>query len=424
MPYPKAGDTKEAYISRFMGSPEAKADYQDEKQRYAVAISMWEHRNATGEAGWPKLYQCSFIEPGVVFYQDLGTDGETILVQKAALDKMARSFIGKPVINFVHKDVTPKTVADGEADGIVSKVWLNESDGWYWAEFLVWDELTQRNCESGAYSVSCAYEPTDVNSAGGTYHNLPYHEEVLDGQYTHLAVVANPRYEGARIFVNSKGGSKMSWKFWNKTGKKNAADLDPSKALVDVDGDKVSLQQLYDAVKPESSALEMADDTVFEVDGKEHTLAQLKDAHRSKMTAAKNAADEAKKKEDAEKEKKNGESEEELRRTDGDKSTKNDDTEEAAKKLDKETKEKEALERQQAADEVKKKEDEEKKNAADAEKKKEEERKNAGKESFSSLKNAAAARTGDPVGIHMVSPEDRIKAGSLKYGSTPAPAAK
>lgn len=410
MPYPKKGEDMSDYISRFMESGEARSDFPDEKQRYAVARSMWEKRNS-GRDGWPKMYTCSFIEPGVVFYQDLGENGETILVERDALAKMAMSFVGKPVINFVHKDVTAKTVANGEADGIVSKVWLG-GDGWWYCEFLVWDDLTQKNCESGAYSVSCAYEPTQVNQVGGTYHNMPYQEEVLDGVYTHLAVVANPRYEGARIFVNSKGGSNM-WKFWSKgKEKKNAADLDPLKHTVDVDGEQVTLQQLYDAVKPESHALEMADDTVFEVEGKEHTLKAMKDAHRTKMTAAKNAAE---KKEPA------ADTKEDLRKPASE--AKNDEAEDAAKKAESATKEKEALERQQAADEAKKKDDEEKKNAADAEAKKKEaeekERKNAAAKSFKDLKNAATARTGDPVGIKIVTPEDRLEAGRVKYGSAP-----
>lgn len=417
MPYPREDESKEAYIKRFMSSSEAQKDFPDEKQRLAVAYSMWSKKgksnlaNATGDQGWPKLYKCSFIEPGVVFYQDLGEKGEVVLVQKPALDKMAKSFIGKPVINLVHKDVTPNTVADGEADGIVSNVWFDDLSGWYMCEFLVWDPLTQLNCESqGVYSVSCAYEPTDVDSKGGSYHNMEYQEEVLNGEYTHLAVVANPRYEGARIFVNSKGGSEMSWKFWAaKATKKNAADLDPKKSLVDVDGEKVTLEQLYDAVKPGESTLEMSDDTVFEVDGKEHTLGSMKEAHRNKMKASKEAEEKK-----AAEEKKNGESEEELRRAD---KLKNDQAEEAAKKSAAEAKEKEALELQQAED---KKKEEEKKNAEDAEaKKKDEEKRNAGKKSFADLKNAAQTRVGNPVAVSLVTADERIEAGHKKYGSAP-----
>lgn len=41
MPRPKEGEDKEAYVSRFMASAEAQRDYPDQKQRAAVAYSMW-----------------------------------------------------------------------------------------------------------------------------------------------------------------------------------------------------------------------------------------------------------------------------------------------------------------------------------------------------------------------------------------------
>ena len=50
MPYPKQGDTEKEYIVRFMSSTEAAKDYPDEKQRYAVAHSLWsKRRNSKGE---------------------------------------------------------------------------------------------------------------------------------------------------------------------------------------------------------------------------------------------------------------------------------------------------------------------------------------------------------------------------------------
>src|ERR1700721_2760610 len=73
MPYPTKDESKSEYISRFVSSSEAKEDFPDEKQRLAVAYSLWEKRNSAGpEHPWPKQYECTFIEPGVVAYQDLG----------------------------------------------------------------------------------------------------------------------------------------------------------------------------------------------------------------------------------------------------------------------------------------------------------------------------------------------------------------
>lgn len=44
MPYPRKTEKKDHYISRFMGSSEANRDFPDQKQRYAVALSMWEQK--------------------------------------------------------------------------------------------------------------------------------------------------------------------------------------------------------------------------------------------------------------------------------------------------------------------------------------------------------------------------------------------
>lgn len=45
MPYPNKSESKESYIERFMKSKEANKDYPDTKQRYAVAQSIWKHKN-------------------------------------------------------------------------------------------------------------------------------------------------------------------------------------------------------------------------------------------------------------------------------------------------------------------------------------------------------------------------------------------
>jgi hypothetical protein len=46
MPLPKPGEQeeREAYLSRFMQSEEAKKEYPDIKQRYAVAVSKWKSK--------------------------------------------------------------------------------------------------------------------------------------------------------------------------------------------------------------------------------------------------------------------------------------------------------------------------------------------------------------------------------------------
>lgn len=401
MPRPKKGETEQEYVSRFMASEEARKDYPDEKQRAAVAYSMYRHKeNLQNAIGWPKLYSCRHLEPGLVHYQDLGdkdpltgkAKGMTLLLRKPAIDKMRNSFIGKPIINEVHMNVDPDFYKKGKAHGIVTEAHFSGEDGWEYCNFLVWDDQTKRNCESLAYSVSCAYMPTEVDDKPGIYHSIPYDGEILDGEYTHLAVVANPRYEGARIICNSIGGATMKLRFWKKDVK-NAADLDLDKATVEVDGKQVPMKDLINSFKDDEAkrveaeklkAIEnMGDDTMIEIDGKEMPLKNLKDMYRNKVNEATkagmapskpfeevhaNTEDEEKKKKEAE-EKKNAE-------------------------------EKEAKEKMEA------------KNAADA--KAAEELKN--KKHFDDLKNKAETR-GEAQQPRIVTPREMEAVGRERYGS-------
>lgn len=310
------GETKRDFINRCMADNDLTTDFPDLNERNAVAHAML--KNSIGNYGaehpWPKKYTCTFIEPGVVAYQDLGpcevcgdaktciqegrgsTEpgsgcqpvGETVLVRQECLAKMAKSFEGKPVIDKEHKDVVASTVADGDADGVVTRVWLDDKSGWWMCEFYVWTPEAQKHCETKGWSVSCAYEPTDVNMDGGEYHNIAYQEEIMDGVYTHLALVTSPRYEAARIFANSKvaGGKKMAVRTWwdKMTGRKNALPLD-LKEKINVDGKEVEMKDLLDSLEHEKPKFN--DDSVFETAHGEKSLADLKNAYRAKM---KNAA--------------------------------------------------------------------------------------------------------------------------------------
>ena len=84
--------------------------------------------------------------------------------------------------------------------GRVHNVWFNDEDGWYWCDGV----LTSQNAIdliNDGYSVSCSYNVSDFTDKGGTVNNIKYDMEFLDGVFTHLAIVNNPRYEDAEITV-------------------------------------------------------------------------------------------------------------------------------------------------------------------------------------------------------------------------------
>ena len=156
----------------------------------------------------PKRYRALHITPGLVDYTD-GDQRSTVLIKKPALDLMNPSFLGKPVFNFTHKVVDIKNAFDFTSEeqekhavGVISEVGYDVESGYYFADMMIWDEKTQRNIDNG-YGVSNAYIP-EVEP-GGTYNNVPYHQEVMGGKYDHMAIVESPRYGDVKIFENSKG---------------------------------------------------------------------------------------------------------------------------------------------------------------------------------------------------------------------------
>ena len=152
------------------------------------------------------------MTPGVAGYP--GQFGN-VLIKKESFDKFINTMVGVPVI-INHKDITTKNAND-ERVGVVSNVWFDDKDGWYWCDGVIWDETAQNLITDKGWSVSCSYDVKLADDAGGTENNIPYDIEFLDGVFTHLAIVDNPRYERANIVFNSKtvieNGGKGSGNF-------------------------------------------------------------------------------------------------------------------------------------------------------------------------------------------------------------------
>lgn len=110
--------------------------------------------------------------------------------------------VGVPVI-INHKDIN-KDNADDERVGVVNSVWFDEKDGWYWCDGIIWNETAQNLITDKNWSVSCSYDVKTADNKGGSENNIKYDMEFLDGVFTHLALVSNPRYERANIVFNSK----------------------------------------------------------------------------------------------------------------------------------------------------------------------------------------------------------------------------
>ncbi len=417
MPKPGAKETQEEFISRFMGAPAMVADYPEQDQRAAVAYKTWrsengkpvlndddeeykEHmkkilaepakprQNARGQSG--KIVPMRFIEPGLVNYSDVGM----VLVRKETLDTMLPSIIGKPIFNEMHKEVSDDDFKAGKADGIVAgNPRFNPGDGWYWIDGMVWDDETMENGRDG-YSLSCAYDVTKWGP-GGVHNNIPYDREVLAGEYTHLAIVNNPRYEGARLIINQGGPMKL--KFWQKDKPDEAREMELVNSTTTVNGAEMPMEKVIELANAELKRQDdlknakATDESIIEVGGKKMTVKEAKDLA---ATALKNADDEKAKKDKDDEERKNAE---------------------AKEKKDKEDKEKEDMENRKNEEDHEKDKHKDKPMDNCLSCKAENSRRNA--QHFEDLRNARQRGEGEFREPGLKTAAERIAVGNDRYGT-------
>lgn len=131
-----------------------------------------------------------------------------VLIQKPTIDASLQSMIGAPVI-IQHQDITENN-ADELRCGAISDAYFNDEDGWYYCEGVIWDKKAQKLIDKG-WSVSCSYDFLGYDDEGGVENNIKYNKEFTKLNFTHLAIVNNPRYERANIVFNSKDDEKGRW---------------------------------------------------------------------------------------------------------------------------------------------------------------------------------------------------------------------
>lgn len=149
------------------------------------------------DSGKGRKFISRFIQPGLVKIEGHGI----VLLKKETLDRSLSTIVGSPVI-IQHTDVTEKN-ADELRCGVIANAQYNELDGWYYVDGIIWDEKAQELINKG-WSVSCSYDFLAFNDEGGEENNIHYDKEFTQLNFTHLAIVDNPRYERANIVFNSK----------------------------------------------------------------------------------------------------------------------------------------------------------------------------------------------------------------------------
>ena len=274
----------------------------------------------------PRVYYCRHMQEGVAGY-----DSETIMLELETLKKVMPSFVGKPL--YVHhvEDINLEALQE-TADGYVTSCFYNEKDGWIWAQFIAVSDAAHEAIANG-WSVSNAYIPTE-SGASGTWHNVDYSRKILDAEFTHLAIVPNPRYEDAKIYTpeeykvyqetltnqlkalhnskETKKEEKTMFKLFKNT-KQEVTSIDADTMIELQNGKEVSIADMIEAItnakKNEAAEEEkMNMDSEVEVGDEKMPLKEL--VNRYNAMAKKNAE------ECAEKEKANAEAEEDKKAVD------------------------------------------------------------------------------------------------------------
>lgn len=156
------------------------------------------------------IFKCRFLQQGLVGYESNEKDGsmqikqnnnlqnlEIVYIPEDHINDIANSFIGTPVI-IGHQELNEEILKDQQV-GKIEKVWIE--DGWGYCKFSL-DNKIAKNLISNGYSVSCSFYDEEIEEAG-VHNNIPYNVKLIKVRPCHLAIVENPRFEGAKIYNNS-----------------------------------------------------------------------------------------------------------------------------------------------------------------------------------------------------------------------------
>lgn len=236
--------------------------------------------------------------PGVAEYAEEGRDPYRVFLNEDTIRKMGPTFEGRPVY-VMHVDGVEEKLDElrKEVDGWVVRSFYNEADGKHWCEFIAVSEKALRAIKSGMRLSNC-YVPKSF-AKGGLWNGVSYAKEITGGEYEHLAIVPNPRYEESVIltpdefkkynadkavdlkrFSNTIGkGDEMKVKLFKRKEEKIENDLDDMLVQLPKSKREVSLTALVneadeaEGLKGKPRVVNASD--MVEVDGEEMTVEAL-----------------------------------------------------------------------------------------------------------------------------------------------------
>jgi hypothetical protein len=213
------------------------------------------------------IYYGMHFYPGVAEYKEQG-ESFRVFLNENTIRKMDPTFAGRPIFVEHVDEVNGKPLEEQTAedirdatDGWVIESFYNQADGKHWVKFIICTDRGKKAIERGM-RLSNAYMPKSFGG-GGLWNGVEYAKEITDGEYDHLAIVRNPRYEESVIMTpeefkqynedhlvelkrlsNSKDQKGTKMKFFKKEQMKNAADIEGVHVVLPKSGREVSITQL------------------------------------------------------------------------------------------------------------------------------------------------------------------------------------
>ena len=155
------------------------------------------NKTLQNEKSLPEVYYAKHMKAGVANYPE---HKEVIYISNDTIADMAKTFEGKPVYVH-HQDIDLENLRE-QSDGYIADSFWNKYDGEWWVKFIAVSDDAKQAIANG-WGVSNCYDHL-VRGNGGTCINVKYDSEIIGGQFQHLAIVPNPRYEDAKIYTEQE----------------------------------------------------------------------------------------------------------------------------------------------------------------------------------------------------------------------------
>ncbi len=215
-----------------------------------------------------KIYYGMHFYPGLAQYNEANGESYKILLTEETLRKMDRTFPGKPAfVEHVENVEKDRNKLRNEADAWVIESFYNEPDGKHWSKFITVTDEADEAIANG-YRLSNAYNP-QLNGRAGVWNGIPYDNEVVDGEYEHLAIVENPRYAESIIMTPEQ------FKSYNEKLKLELSKISNSKPQEN----KMSIKDLFFTRKAVDNSLDLEKTLVcLPKSKKEYSIIQIVNA--------------------------------------------------------------------------------------------------------------------------------------------------